>query len=224
LNDGMGGELRGVALLPDEGSSRRLIALSAQLADLWGGPPLDPDAALPHVTLYQSLLPPGCSGPAVGGLLGRLAALCDAARPLVLSRVVVRAGVWVFALVDAPWLGAAEAEARRALAPHSTAIGVRPPGMELHTAAERESQVRHGYRYAAEAFLPHVTLGVLAEPITGHTRRARLVDARLDRMAAHLFPAHARTVEVSQVVAYDAGPNGVCAEVTATTAVVSRTA
>lgn len=151
-----------IALEPSAQDVRACIALQAGCALEWH-PRLDADRVRPHVSLFHNTFP---DRDAVVAACDRLVRehRRDLAAPLELGPLLVREPGWLWIEVTAtdalrraheatleaslPLLGAERS------APSAPPAAMRPE--------ERASWVRYGYRFAGDAFRPHVTVANLA--------------------------------------------------------------
>lgn len=186
----------GFALLPDWESTKVIMEFQESLRDVTG-PTLGHYENLPHVSLFQGMYIDDFDP----------APVLDWARLFLGDELAanyqdftLEPGNWAFAnlvpfeqLTSLHYL-AAGASAHAMTAPPQTA------GMELWKPQERLAFDNHGYRYALNAYQPHVTVGY-AERLSSHSLRSfeELLLAkplRFDRIAFYLAGARGILTEV----------------------------
>jgi len=156
---------RGIALLPDEPYSSRLIELQNRAKALLEiGPPLSLSGNLPHLTLAQGAF----SESTPFSQLINAASKCISQTSLTAvqpTRLVYKSRGWIFLEVEKD----KELDATHRCVADISSLHLTPPTDFTKTSdyseAEKASYLRFGYRYMYEAFYPHFTLGrVQSEP------------------------------------------------------------
>ena len=157
----------GLALLPDEEMTGRLIALQGRHEEELGGPALGVKKNLPHVSILQC---PFVEERLTEALLEELREMVEQSAPAaVLSHVSYQPVGWVFAnLVRDPWMSRLQADALSLLEPFID--GGRIDTSKDFTGYSKQEVAyysRYGYRYLFEEFRPHFTIGRTRSGSTG---------------------------------------------------------
>lgn len=188
----------GFALLPDWNSTKAIMEFQESLGDV-SGPKLGHYENQPHVSLFQGMYSDAFDPAPVldwaglflgGGLVANY------------KDFSLEPGGWAFAnltpfeqLTSLHYL-IAGASAHAMTAPPKTV------GMEFWKLKERDAFENHGYRYALNAYQPHVTVGY-AECLSSHSLRSfdellRDKSLRFDRIAFYLAGARGILTEVKE--------------------------
>jgi 2'-5' RNA ligase len=185
----------GFALIPSPDVTEAVIRFRDSTPAITG-PLLGTEANLPHLTLFQGIYPDGFDpAPALDWLSTAAAGVSS-----TFTGLTREPGDWAFAQA---------APTRQLITLHHLAAGASAAHMSAPAAAgmadwdrsEIEAFERFGYRYALNAFMPHITLGTAVERIDGPTQY---------RFAGALFGT---AVKFDRVVYYRAGERGALAQV-----------
>lgn len=188
----------GFALLPDWESTKAIIEFQESLRDV-AGPKLGHYENQPHVSLFQGMYSDDFDPAPILDWAGLFLRDGLAANYKDFS---LEPGGWAFAnltpfeqLTSLHYL-IAGASAQAMIAPPKTA------GMELWKPQEQDAFENHGYRYALNAYQPHVTVGY-AECLSARSLRSfeELLQAkslRFDRIAFYLAGARGILTEVKE--------------------------
>ena len=152
-------ELYGLALLPDEHTRAAVVAFQTRHSRHVTGPMLGVERNLPHLSILQCPYDP--STVTADTLRTLRGALPTGAAHATFTTFTHQPPGWLFANITAGrWLAGlhAAALAQTASAIRTDAID-RAADLAGHTASERRSYLRYGYRYVGADFRPHVTIG-----------------------------------------------------------------
>lgn len=186
----------GIALLPDEETSQKIIEFRNSRQDI-SGPKLGLDTNLPHLSLFQGMYPEDIDPTIVFSQIKRKAQTWDSVK---FSKLSWEHGDWVFANVEIE---------KDILHMHDSALRFSSPVMSAPIVAsgiakwrqvEQDAFYKFGYRYAGKAYQPHITLG-----------SGEFITEAMDEEFQALFSGN--RVSFEKAVFYSAGERGVLAEV-----------
>lgn len=193
--------LVGVGLIPDESTITSLIEFRQRWEKSIGGPMLGTHFNIPHISMYQfpsddpgNLLIPESLGPPTGSFLRW-------------TQLTYEPVGWIFANVAREdWIDNYQTLVVQSLLPQ---LDHRLLNSEEYlvgySAREKDNYLRFGYRYVAEEFRPHVTLGRTYDNQTSVPRDC------IDDFERQPFTKE--DISLSKVVLYRAGPLGELVEV-----------
>lgn len=195
--------LVGIALVPERAILSTVVAFARRWGYGFGGLRLDGERVLPHVSLHQ--LWTRDLAPVVEAFEGLDDRQCGTTR---IADLIEQPPDWIFATVEtAGWLVDRQVEILERFGRLFDASLLKGEDqLGAYTDEERNSYLRHGYRYVGDAFLPHFTLGRSVAPGRGVAPESQ------DDFAERLGGA---TVSFDRMVLFRAGSGGSIAEIVA---------
>ena len=193
--------LVGLGLIPDESIVTALITFRQRWEGSIGGPMLGTQSNIPHISMYQfpsddpaNLLIPESLGPPTGSFLHW-------------TQLAYQPVGWIFANVAREdWIDNYQALVVQSLLPQlDHRLLQEKEELVGYSDKEKENYLRFGYKYVADEFRPHVTLGRTNDNQTSVPREC------IDDFGRQPFTKE--RIPLSKVVLYRAGPLGELVEV-----------